>query len=101
MKVDILQKDMKIRGLGRGGMKKDLIHRLEQAMVDKVPMEKENTSEVANATVLSQCDYCKFIKPEDNIIEDPTDGTNLRAPTVDNNEVQMVKKRNYTEVFDR
>ena len=30
---------------------KDLIQRLEQAMVDKVPIEKENTSEVANATV--------------------------------------------------
>ena len=50
MKVDILRKELKIRGLGRGGLKKDLIQRLKQAMVDKVTTEKENTSEVANAT---------------------------------------------------
>ena len=66
-------------------MKKYLIKRLEQAMVDKVPIEKEKTSEAANATVLSQGTYWKVINTEDKVIEDATDGTNFRAPTVDNN----------------
>ena len=54
-----------------------------------------------NATVFSQGTYWKVLKPEDKVIENPTDGTNFRAPTVDNNEVQMVKKRNYSELFDK
>ena len=49
----------------------------------------------------SQSTYWKFLKPKDKVIEDPTDGTNFHAPTVDNNEVKMVKQRNYVEVFDR
>ena len=55
---------------------------------------------MASATVFSQGTYWKFLKPEYKVIEDPTDGTNFHAPTVDNNGVQMVKKRNYAEVFD-
>ena len=101
MKVDILRKELRIRGLGRGGLEKYLIQRLEQAMFDKVSIETEKTSEVANATIFSLGTYWKVLKPEDKVIEYPTDGANLRAPTVDNNEVQMVKKRNYAEVFDR
>ena len=56
-------------------------------MVDKVPIEKEKTSEVANATAFLQGTYWKVLKPEDKVIEDPTDGTNFRALAVDNNEV--------------
>ena len=52
MQVDILRKELKIRELGRGGLKKYLIQRFEQAMVDKVPKEKEKTIDVENATVL-------------------------------------------------
>ena len=70
-------------------------------MVDKVPIYKEKTSEVANATVLLQGNYWKVLKPEDKVIEYPTGETNFRAPKIDNNEVQIVKKRNYAEVFDR
>ena len=87
MKVDILQKELKIRGIGRGGLKKDLIHILEKAMVDKVPIEKEKTSEVANATVFLQGKNWKVLKPKDKVIEDPTDRTKFRAPAVDNNKV--------------
>ena len=70
-------------------------------MVDKVPIEKEKTSEVANATVFLQGNYWKVLRPEDKVIEYPTGGTNFRAPTVDNNEVKMVKKRKYVDIFDR
>ena len=70
-------------------------------MVDKVPIEKEETSDVANATIFSQGTYWKVLKSEDKAIEYPTDGTNFLAKTVDNNEVPMVKKRNHAEVFDR
>ena len=55
---------------------------------------------MANATVLLQGTYWKVLKPKDKVIEDPTYGNILCAPTVDNNEVQMVKKRKYAEVFD-
>ena len=64
-------------------------------MVDKVPIEKENKSEVENGTVFSQGNYWKVLKPKDKVIEDPTDGNNFRAQTVDNNEVHMVKKSSY------
>ena len=70
-------------------------------MVDKVPIQKQKTSEVENATFFLQGAYWKVLKPKDKVIGDPTDGTNFRAPTVDNNEVQTVKKSNYAEVFDR
>ena len=86
MRVDILQKEPKIRGLGRDGLRKYLFQRLEQAMVDKVSIEKKKTSEVANATVFLQGTYWKVLKPKDKVIEDPTDGTNFCAPTVDNND---------------
>ena len=56
-------------------------------MVDKVPIEKEKTSEVANATVFLQGKNWKVLKPKDKVIEDPTDGTKFRAPAVDNNKV--------------
>ena len=38
---------------------------------------------------------------KDTDIDDPTTRTNFHAPTVGNDKVTVVKKRNYAHVFDR
>ena len=101
LKVDHLRTELKMRGLGRGGLKAELVARLKQAMIDKVPMKNDQASEAANAVVFATGAYWKVLTPDDTEIEDPNHNTQFHAPTVGEEEVPVVKKMNYPHVFDR
>ena len=101
LRVDNLRTVLKMRGIGRSGLKAELVARLEKAMIDKVPLKNDQESEAANVAVFAAGAYWKVLKPEDTEVEDPTHSTQFHAPTVGGEEVQVVKKRNYPHVFDR
>ena len=101
LRVDHLHTELKKRGLGRGGLKGDLVKRIQQAMIDKVPIKNDQATEVENINLFSSGNYWKVLDPEDTYIDDPATSTNFHAPTVGNDKVTVVKKRNYAHVFDR
>ena len=57
LKVDELRRELKNRGLGTGGLKKDLQARLKKAMEDRVPIVSAVTKEAAPATVFGEGVY--------------------------------------------
>ena len=69
--------------------------------MDKVPIQNENGSVVANRNVFAQSAYWKVLEPKTAEVKDPTINTENRAPTVGEEEVIHMKKRNYPHVFDR
>ena len=101
MRVDKLHTELKKRGLGRGGLKGDLAEMIQQEIIDKVPIKNDQANEVAKKNVFAEGDYWKVIDTKDTDIDDPTTRNNLNAPTVGNDKVTVVKKRNYAHVFDR
>ena len=70
-------------------------------MIDKVPIKNDQETEVANKHLFAAGTYWKVLDSEDTDIDDPTTRNNLNAPTVGNDKVTVVKKRNYAHVFDR
>ena len=54
-----------MRGLGRGGLKPELVARLKKAIIDKVPLKNDQESEAANVTTFTVSAYWKVLKPED------------------------------------
>ena len=101
LKVDELRRELKDRGLGVGGLKKDLQDRLKKAMQDKVPIETAVTREAAPSVVFGEGVYWKKLVPMEEPIFDPTESTEYHAPTEGADEVSVVKKRNFSETFDR
>jgi len=63
--VNNLRTEFKMRGLGRGGLKPELVARLKKAMIDKAPLKKDQESEAANVAVFAAGAYWKVLKPED------------------------------------
>ena len=101
LKVDELRRELKNRGIGTGGLKKDLQARLKKAMEDRVPIVSALTKEAASATVFGEGVYWKTLVPNEEAVSDPSEGTDFHAPTVGAEEVPVVKKRNFSATFDR
>ena len=80
LKVDSLRVELKKLGLSRKGSKAELINCLKKAMIDKVPIQNENGSELANTNVFAKGLYWKVLQPDTTEVEDPTriQGANSR-----------------------
>ena len=75
LKVDGLRAELKRRGLGRKGLKAELVDRLKRAMIDRVPIQNLQESEAANTNVFAQGAYWKVLKPDAAEVKDPMTNT--------------------------
>ena len=53
LRVDNIRAELKKRGLGRGGLKSELVKRLQQAMIDKVPINNDQATGEENTHVFA------------------------------------------------
>ena len=101
LKVDLLRRELKKRGLSVGGKKAELQLRLKEAMEQGVCVVAESTNvPVADPQNFPSGAYWKTLQPSGEI-DDPTSG-GFHGPTEDpeTRELQP-KKRKYDVAFDR
>ena len=99
--VDGLKKELKARGLGISGRKVELVSRLQQAMVDRIPLVSISGNEVAPSNLFSPGATWVRLTPLAETLDDPNEGTEFHAPTEVEGVATRVKKRNFGQSFDR
>ena len=94
MKVSLLKEELKKRALPFNGKKQDLVSRLNQAIINKVPLCKNMTKErQANLAGESFTPGTHWVElPCDGAFLEETTPAGFRAPTVPEGEVSQVKK---------
>jgi hypothetical protein len=103
MKVNQLKEELKKRGLSFKGLKTDLVSTLNEAIINKVPllynMTKERQANLAGDKFTPGSHWVEL--PCDGAFLEETTPAGFRAPTVPEGEVSQVKKRNFSQKFDR
>ena len=119
MKVDTLKTELRIRGLSTSGKKAELLERLKNAMINKVPLVEESTtslapngfSPTARWRLLSSTEDAEEPMNVDSTLLDPSEARDNRNKGVydgnkdpDNERVRKVTpvvKKNYCAKFHR
>ena len=101
LKAGELRRELKNRGLGTRGLKKELQVRLLKAIEDRVPTAPAVTEEVAPAIVLGEGARWKVLAPNQEPASEPPEGIGFHAPTVGTEEVPIVKNHDFSITFDR
>ena len=91
MKVDNSREELKSRNLTVGGKKAELVKRLMKAMVDKVYVTVNRTTEPASTSVFDAGTNWVLLTPQDKTLDDTNSGTSFHAPTP--NFLGMVSER--------
>ena len=99
--VNKLKDELKQRNLATSGKKEVLVERLKKAIDENAPIVTDEA--VGNVERVGQefdvDSFWKYIEADGEYITEADDG--FRAPTAPRGEVGTLKKRNYTEMFDR
>ena len=90
--MDGLKKELKARGLGISGRKLELVSRLQQAMVDRIPLVSISGNEVAPSNVFSPGATWVRLTPLAETLDDPNEGSEFHAPTEVEGVATRVKK---------
>ena len=103
MKVSELKIELRKRGLGCGGLKGELVARLNEAVEGGVPLihdiDENQASNLAGDS-FSPGAYWEMLECNGEYVSE-TLAPGFRSPTVPAGENPAVKKRNYTQKFDR
>ena len=103
MKVSELKSELKNRGLDTKGKKPELVSRLKEAIEKGIPIIKNlglsKAENMAGAHFTPGAHWVTLVCDGD-FPEEPQ-SENLRAPTVPPGEISIVKKRNFSQEFDR
>ena len=103
MVVNQQKDELKKRGCSQKGKKAELQSRLVKAIEDKIPLVENLTTKKAKNLAgdsSSPGAYWDPLECTGDYVKDKTP-EGFRAPTVPADEVSLVKKRNYTQKFDR
>ena len=101
IKVDKLKGELKRRGLVPKGKKGGLITMLKEAVAASKPICVEANVDAGALGGFPVTASWKFLEPNADVVENPINDFDFRAPTLAEHENPTTPKHNYDEVFDR